>query len=213
MNHISLGENCLPQYLLSKYKINGPSSIFSSSRCNIRIINKIIADNFDNFLNPDHIKYERINNKFDGCRNVYYKTDLNIFCPTVSNGFEFTHHNLNNDTQRESILRKIERFKLDLLEDNLVFWYHYRYSKTNDITKLLECFNEFDKKVNSAKYVIFQQIPIGDPVKFEHEKMDNFNIIKCYDPMIWAGPNRVFAKNFQKCFDSLFNDYDILNNI
>jgi hypothetical protein len=211
--HISIGENCLTQNILNKYGLGGEHSCFSSCRSNIELITKIIDDDFKNFTNLDFIKFEKINNSFNGGRNIFYKNDSDIFCPTVFNGFEFTHHDIRNVKQKDSVLRKIQRFKNNMLNDNLVFWYHYRYSENNNIDRLLQLFEKFDRNFKTAKYVIFYQDVSHNKNNFSHIKLKNFNLLKCFDGNIWSGEDNIFAKSFSGGFDEIFNDYKLIEKI
>lgn len=174
---------------------------------------KIIEDDFKHFLDPNFVKFEKINNTFNGGRNFYYKNDVDIFCPTVSNGFEFTHHNIANETQKESILRKVRRFKNSMLKENLIFWYHYRHNENKDINMLISLFEKFDYKFKSAKYVILHQNTLKNDYNFKHTKIGKFNIIECFDDNVWSGADNIFAKTFQVGFYEMFNNYNLVDKL
>ena len=123
----------------------------------------------------------------------YSKVQNDIYCSSVIDSFEFTHHNvLDNNKAIESYNRKIEGIKISLESNDIIFWYHYRFSTNNNLEILIKQFEDFIKylsKKNNKKYqiCIFTQI-VSDDIHFINEQYNNnINIVKCYDKNIWVG--------------------------
>lgn len=220
--HISLGENCLIDSLLIKYKIKKESYPFGSVRTNIEYNFEIIKDNFKDLLNPDFLFKKIVDGNRSVIKNRKYKfITKNIYDSSVHDNFEFTHHNvLENQKDRESFKRKITRMKYAIENNNILFWYHYRFSKNNDLNKLIDHFNKFlnylsKKSKGQRKYIvcIFTQIP-SNKKNFNHiNPIKNIHIIQCYDERIWSGNNvggtikNLQRHSFRRIFDIIFQEY------
>lgn len=140
---ISLGENCLPDDVLSYLGLKNESYPFGGGRFNIEYIIQLIETDFEDLLNPDFLVWGQTVAK-EVVRNNKYTYQNNIYSDTVTLGFEFTHHNVFEEAPRRSFVRKIERFKKTLESGhNLVFFYNYRYAPNNDIEKLVELIRQF----------------------------------------------------------------------
>lgn len=224
--NISLGENCLIDALLSKYGIKRESYTFGSVRTNIEYNLEIIKDNFDYLLKSDLLVKKTLNKTQKVVKNKKYLTvKNNIYCSSVVDGFEFTHHDvIDNNKDIDSYNRKIKRTKNALKNNNIIFWYHYRYSTKNNLEILIKQFNNFIKYLsqnNNKKYqvCIFTQI-ISDNIYFINEQYNkNINIVKCYDKNVWGGNNVGGSVNslkthtFTKIFDQIFNEYKLYNKL
>lgn len=162
IKYISLGENCLVDELLKKVMLKAESFPFGSGRFTIEYINSIIEEDYKNLLNPSYLKYEAVDGK-QVVKNTFYKNANDIFCTTVSSCFEFTHHDVLKEKDKQSMERKIKRFEEVLNSDNkLVFIYNYRYSDKQNIAKVTELLNNFLSLIKSkydkkAKLILFYQ--------------------------------------------------------
>lgn len=133
-NNLIIGETCLLGYQLRRLgMVDGPIGMFENMLVNLDGIKLLIEDDFEFLLFDPFLKYEYfiyypehgigynkwINNK--------YTSDIdNIFSWPV---FSYFHHDTLDQTQRESISRKINRFKNSLIgEDNINLFYYYRSS-------------------------------------------------------------------------------------
>jgi hypothetical protein len=207
IKHISLGENCIIQKLLQIYGLSSDNGIFSSVYCDIELINSILDDKFLNFLNQDYYEYVMIGNK-KCLANRFYVNEK-------GQHIIFPHHQIfTNKNHKESLIRKIHRFKEDIERGGIVFWYNYRYNETNNIEYLLSHFKKFDKRVGGKnEYIILNQKINQENEGFNHLKIDNFNIIECFDKNIWHGDSNYDGRTFRKQFDLIINDCTILKSI
>ena len=193
--NISLGENCLMDALLKKYGIKQESYVFGSVRTNIEYNFEIIKDNFEDLLKPNLLLKKTVDNFEQKVvkNKKYSKVQNNIYSKSTIDSFEFTHHNvLDNNKDIESYNRKIKRTKIALESNDIIFWYHYRYSTNNNLEILINQFVDFIEylsKKNKKKYqvCIFTQI-VSDDIHFINEQYNNnVNVVKCYEKNVWDG--------------------------
>lgn len=224
--NISLGENCIIDALLKRYNIKRESFIFGSVRTNIEYNFEIIKNEMKYLIDKKYLKKTIVNNITPVIKNTKYTNiSKKIYDGSVSSGFEFTHHNvLENVNAYNSYCRKISRMKHSLQNDSIIFWYHYRYSKLNNIDELLIIFRDFIKYLKAKynqkiKICIFTQI-LDKNTRFHHEKYDeDIHIIKCYDENKWGGNNvggninTLKRHSFIKMFDVIFKEYNIYKKI
>jgi glycosyltransferase involved in cell wall biosynthesis len=123
----SIGENCLSQGLLKRYKLNSLISPFSWGRSNIDYIIQLVQEDFQDLLNPTCLEEKNISGKTVIVNNKYH-CNISAFSREVANGFEFTHHNIKDDGEvHKSYLRKIERFKSLIVNNQVgILLYHHR---------------------------------------------------------------------------------------
>jgi hypothetical protein len=212
-HHIALGENCLIDKLLDKYGLKEESYTFGSVRTNISINLQILKDDFKNFIAKKHLYSTWLEeDQKNVIKNSFYTQTEDIFNETVSTHFEFTHHNvLENEKDRKSFNRKIDRLKKRLKSrDEIIFYYNYRNSPNNNLEKLLDLFREFTKQISRKyghtriKYVIFYQNQNTETKHFKIKAIQNITLIECFDKQEWRGKKNVFAKSFSKQFDEIF---------
>lgn len=140
---ISLGENCLPDDVLSFLGLKNESYPFGGGRFNIEYIIQLIESDFDGLLDTENLSWGQTEAKAV-VRNNHYTFKHDIYSETVTLGFEFTHHNVFEEAPRRSFVRKIERFRKVLQSgNNIVFFYNYRYSEKNDIKTLENLIEQF----------------------------------------------------------------------
>jgi hypothetical protein len=152
---VSLGENCLPDDVLSFVGKKNESYPFGSGRFNIEYIIQIIESDFAELMNPEYLIIGKTDKK-EVVRNTLYSHQHPIYSDTVTLGFEFTHHNVLEEVPKKSFTRKIHRFRKALEEKKeLVFIYHYRYNPAQNpklIIQLLENFLELLAKKYGSRY-------------------------------------------------------------
>lgn len=125
--YCSIGENCLGQGVLDRHKISSIISPFSWGRSNIDYVQAIIAEDFADFLNPAFLHYREIY-KARFSTNFKYQCTAGTFDPSVSQEFEFTHHDVIASAEAlGSMRRKVDRFRNFIRSDiPAVFLYHHR---------------------------------------------------------------------------------------
>jgi hypothetical protein len=140
---ISLGENCLADAVLSKVGLKEESFPFGSSGSNIEYITQIIESDFKDFLNPAFLKKATVF-QLEGVLNVAYANVNQIFYQRTSEGYEFAHHDVLAQKDRESMQRKVDRFRQVLRSGKqIVFIYNYRHHKNQDVGLILKLLEEF----------------------------------------------------------------------
>lgn len=221
--HISFGENCLIDILLERYGLKTESFPFGAVRTNLEYNVEIIKEDFKNFLNIDNLSLEEISPKRFAPKNYYYNNSNkhDIFCKSSVSGLEFAHHNiLTCEKDRQSYERKVQRFKdILLVEKNIIFWYHYRWSPKNNLEVLQEIFNNFLNSLNEQYQANFKALIISQSLEvtpdkiFDFEQKNNLNTLVCYDSQTWNGDDNVFAKSFYNNFDLIFNNFDLVNKV
>ena len=116
------------------------------------------------------------------------------------------------------------RMKYLLKNDNICFWYHYRYSEKNNLKKLIEIFNVFlsflkEKYRKKYKVCIITQLIDSRFKFFKHTTIGDIHILKCYDKDPWRGRNLGGNVDFLKTntfidvFDKIFIEYNIVKRI
>jgi len=143
MHNLIIGETCLLSYQLRRLQIiTGKNELFDNMIVNLDGVLELIKDDFSDILKGEYLKY--INYPFypnhgishSKWMNMKYSVDVNnIFSWPV---FCFFHYDSFNDEQRSSIIRKTERFKMQL-EDNedVNLFYYYRESKNYNVDSIL----------------------------------------------------------------------------
>ena len=227
MKHISFGENCIIDSLLKNYNIKNETYPFGSVRTNVEYNFRIIYDNYNFLLCDKFLKRKFImpHNNIHCINKRYSKTNYNIYCQSVSSNFEFPHHNvIDSIDDLESYKRKVERMKYVLHNDNICFWYHYRYSEKNNLKLLIQIFIQFlsflkDKYGKKYKICIITQLIDSEKKYFNHTIVGDIHILKCYDKNIWKGTNLGGNVNFLKThsfidvFNKMFVEYNIIKHI
>ncbi|MBW2998473.1 papain-like cysteine peptidase [Candidatus Woesearchaeota archaeon] len=206
--HISIGENCLIDFLLKKYNLKEESFPFGAMRSNMDYNFAIIKDNFKHFLDKKYL-YHSKHFKDKVIRNNYYKSPSKFINNYID--FEFSHFNvIENQTHIDSVKRKVNRFKKILKSKNkIVLLYHYRYHESNDLKGLVNQFRLFDNylfkkyKRKNTKYIILSQVMKEDKKHYEIINLKKITVIKCFDKKEWVGDN-FNAESFHNYFDKIF---------
>lgn len=191
----SIGENCLGQHILDRKKMRSSLNPFSWVRSNIDYINQIVDEDFEDFLNPQYVQYRERWGK-NTPTNSKYTCATGVFEGTVSNEFEFTHHDvIGSEEHRNSYLRKTDRFRELVCSDNpIVFLYHHRIrSKANHpyIFEQLDKFIELiqSKRTAPAYCLCFTQVLVQDDSdrRVEFSRRGQTNFASLYTRNIWGG--------------------------
>lgn len=191
--YCSIGENCLGQGLLDRHKIPSVVSPFAWGRSNIDYVQSIVDEDFADFLNPAFLCYrERYQKRL--LTNCKYKCTEGIFEPSVSQEFEFTHHDvLGSEEARASMHRKVERFRNLLHSDTAaVFLYHHRSFAS--IEPVVEKLKRFESSVvrtrnGPTSVVAFTQNLILDEAqrRLEHSQHGNISLYVLHTKRTWGG--------------------------
>jgi|JI6StandDraft_1071083.scaffolds.fasta_scaffold10490_2 hypothetical protein len=140
---VSLGENCLPDDVLSFLGKKMESYPFGSGRFNIEYIIEVVRSDFRELLNPEHLEIGTTDKK-SVVRNTKVMRSYDIYSDTVTKGFEFTHHFVLDEIPRKSFERKIKRFLKALTnKQDLIFIYHYRYNPKMQPHRIVELLVQF----------------------------------------------------------------------
>ena len=139
MHNLIIGETCLLSYQLRRLNIiEGKNELFDNMLVTIDGVYDLLDDNFNNILNEEYLEF--INYMYYPDHNIShpkwinkkYSLDKdNIFSWPV---FSFFHYDAFNQDQKDSIIRKTNRFK-SKLEDNFVeyLWSIIHIAKQNQI--------------------------------------------------------------------------------
>lgn len=199
MKWLSLGENCLPDDILNRHGLKSFSTPFSSGRTNIDYVLQASRSNFSGLMDPENLVRGHADGS-DVVRSILYSCDTEIYSPSVSCGFEFTHHDvISNESHRASFGRKIERW-IDLRDsgEKAVFLYHHRTQQTKPPNRLFEKLSLLLDDFPTSHIVFFYQ----EIVRPEHRHVavrpiqDRLIVAKFATDCIWAGkdPNVFWAR-------------------
>jgi hypothetical protein len=165
MELVSIGENCLVSFYLKEIGIQKEANIFDNCRSNIEYVTQIVKD-LDSLVAKDNLYLKIVEGKRLVTKNRLYKNHHEIYCNYHTDDYEFTHHNLiDNPTDYDSFIRKVNRFKKILEDDkDIIFIYNYKYNEKNDLNILGDLVTIFInqiitiKKRNIKVYIISQTI-------------------------------------------------------
>ncbi len=164
--NVSLGENCLTDNILQRHHIKSFSTVYSHSRSNMDYAIQLEEENYAKLLVKDYLYFDTIEETVV-VRNKHYSDQSNIYSDLHNNGFEFTHHDvINNSSHAESIKRKIERLNKYKGRKNYSFFYHYRLNPNSSLDMICQKADTFLKHyaINGKKceLIIFTQNIISD---------------------------------------------------
>jgi len=198
--YLSIGENCLTDYILIKHRLKSSSTPYSHGRSNLDYAIMLEEDNYEKLLSSDLLYYDTINDTIV-VRNRYYSKSDHIYNNLQENGFEFTHHDvINNNLHKNSYRRKISRMlTLKTNPANKVrFLYHHRINENSDLNKIVQKANKFlsyyHKHQIDAKFFIFTQSIVEKQEERALLKFHNGENVKCYvlkTMKAWEGDNYV----------------------
>lgn len=192
----SIGENCLGQGVLDRFELPSIVSPFSWGRSNIDYVQSIVDEDFVDFLNPAFLCYrERYQKRL--LTNWKYKCTEGLFEPSVSQEFEFTHHDvLASDEARASMQRKVDRFRnLVKSDEATVFLYHHR--SFADIEPVIHKLRQFAASVGHTRsaptsVVAFTQGLVSDDSerRLEHRQIGNISLYVLHTRKVWGGNDK-----------------------
>ncbi len=151
---LSLGENCLADWVLQRHRLKSFATPFSHGRSNIDYILALEANAYRGVLDKAHLFKTVL---ADGMRvvksNTYTFCD-DIFAPGVSSMLEFTHHDvLDNPDHAFALQKRIQRLGDIKGKQDVCFFYHYRYSPKMDVPRIVEKLNKFAELYTSEQAV------------------------------------------------------------
>lgn len=192
--YLSIGENCLTDNILDRFKIKSFSTPYSHGRSNLDYAIMLEKEKYENLLKPDYLQYDFVG-ETKVVRNRYYSKSDSIYNELHKNSFEFTHHDvLNNDAQRRSYQRKIDRMLSFDRSKRLKFVYHYRNNDDLDIPKLVNKADQFLKlyqvKGIHCEFIFFTQEIITENSQRSIAKIYDTKNVKGYllhTTELWAG--------------------------
>lgn len=202
----SLGENCLPDNILARNGLKSFSSPYASGRSNIEYVLAFEHEQFSDFLNLEHLKYEYFSDK-EVARNKKYVAVKNRYNESCTNGFEFTHHDAIGSKKYRYRLQKRCKRMLKLKNKNIIMLYHHRMcSKTDEsllVSHLLELADLYKLRGNSVHIYAFTQVIISGKNQRRSECIvdRDVTLYKFYTQNEWAGnDDDIF---WAKCDDDL----------
>jgi hypothetical protein len=205
---LSLGENCLPDDILKRHNLKSYSSPYAPCRSNIDYVIQAEQENLANLLNPEYF-FTKTEYGKEVLRSNIYSCETEIYCPSVSSGFEFTHHDVLNDKVHvESFERKIERWnELRHSKGTVVFLYNHRYTAKGDINKIKQKLNHFldlyqSEGVQAYVILFYQSATVPKEQRKVKLEQDNHLFIADFSTeAIWAGTNQDIF--WARCDDDL----------
>ena len=192
--YLSIGENCLTDNILDRFKIKSFSTPYSHGRSNLDYAIHLEKDNYRNLLKPEYLYYDYVGDT-KVVRNNYYSKSDSIYNDLHKNGFEFTHHDvLNNDLQRKSYERKIARMLSFDKTKTLKFVYHYRNNDDLNLEKFVSKAEQFLKlyqeKDICCEFIFFFQEIVAEDSQRAITEIHNSNNVKGFQIKtleLWAG--------------------------
>ncbi|MFY8180904.1 MAG: DUF1796 family putative cysteine peptidase [Flavobacterium sp.] len=215
--YLSLGENCLTDYILSSHGLKVFSTIYSNGRSNIDYA-FLEKNNYSGLLSFENLKYDVLNDK-KVVRSTMVVECQNIYQVLQMNGFEFTHHDvIKNEFDRESYRRKIERQLKYRKKKNFIFLYHHRINENSDFTLLFEKLLEYSKFYNTKKHfckiIVFTQNIVNDnnDRKITYDMInDTVHFFNLSTLKNWDGDGDDFwAKNDEDLIDKLIHQIKLI---
>jgi hypothetical protein len=221
MHNIIIGETCLLSYQLRRLNIiQNENGLFDNVLINIEGVKLLIEDDFKDLLDEKYLKYlyylyyPKHNIGHYKWINVKYTTDEdNIFSWPV---FSFFHYDILNIDNKNSIQRKLDRFKSYLADDQkLNLFYYYRYSEKFNFEKVIEKINtlsdilnmKYNKKINV--FLITKSEGDDDILYNKIHNIHHFNFISKFS---WIGIDDNWnGSSDNHLFDSFLKLYNNLN--
>jgi hypothetical protein len=142
----------------------------------------------------------------------------NIFEPSCSKGFEFTHHNpINSTVDLESQLRKIARLLQVRRTRDVVFLYFHRVTQNSDIDLLHQKLRAFaglyESDAARCQIILFYQNIVQNPAdrRLDWTRVDRtLSSVVFHTLERWGGKNpEVFwARSDDDLFETLFEAFE-----
>jgi hypothetical protein len=166
---LSLGENCLPDRILQRHGLKSFSTPFSHGRSNIDYAQQMLQQRFAGLLDVAQLQDVDLGSE-QVVRHRGYAQSAPLFEASVSQGFEFTHHNVIDDEEaRQSYQRKAERLLQLRDERDVFFLYHHRAHAGTDLRQLvprLEAFaQDFATAPRCCRILLMRQVIVAFPAQ------------------------------------------------
>ena len=220
ITYISLGENCLIDEILKDFKLRKETFPFGSGRFNIEYISAICHEGFEHFLDDQHLQYAIVEN-IQVVKNTYYAHQDDIYESTVCDHVEFTHHDVLQPSIKDSMQRKVERFKDAIRHpQQYVFLYYYRYSLKRDVKRILShlenwiTWTEAQSGITPKLIFIHQDI-VATPEerKFQIRAHSWGKEVCFYTQGIWTGNDNWAAAPDRDLFEQFLNNNEMMRFI
>jgi hypothetical protein len=184
---LSLGENCLSQYIIDNNNLNTKYTPFSWTGTTIEMINKAEEDDYKNFFNFNYFSWEPDPDpevpdlpQFYAPVNTFYSDNGGRFSKRYSQGFRFAHHKeiTFNKEEEEKIEKRLYRLK-NIENQTIVFVYNYTNLLNNHhdplkIRKMLQSFKQkYEAKNNKVFFLYFYQNPDNSKNTYKLVSDDN----------------------------------------
>ena len=222
---LSIGENCATDKILQRFNIKSYATPYSFVRSNIFYALQLENSKYDFLLDSKYLKKDPQSFFPNFYRNYNFEQpEPELFDPSCANGFEFTHHNvIDNPKDLESMKRKIARLlELRNSSEDIVFFYHHRYTKNCKIEMIITYLNEFcdiySNQNRNVTCVLLEQRQAKNPGERHVFINRHKNVISSYfyTNRMWVGrdKNVLFGKNDDdlifKLFYHLAYEYNVL---
>ena len=212
VTYVSLGENFLIDEILKDFKLRKETFPFGSGRFNIEYINQICQEDFQHFLDDRYLKYAIADN-IQVVKNTYYPHEFDIYEFTVCDGVEFTHHDVFQPQVKESMQRKVDRFKEAVRQpQSYVFLYYYRYSEKRNVSIILSQLEHWVKWVETLsgvtpKLIFIHQQLVQEKSQRNFETRSHYwgKEVVFYTQEIWTGNDNWAAAPDRDLLEDLFN--------
>lgn len=203
---LSMGENCLTDDILSRNDLKSFSSPFSSGRSNVEYVLAFEKEHYLDFLNPNYIKYEILQER-QVARNKKYLTTQNKYYELCRNGMEFTHHDVIGDPKkRKQIARRCKRIQ-NIANKKVVLVYHNRYCEETNLGLLVSHFEEikqiYEARNNQVQIIIFTQkiVSTKEERRAESTEINGIKVFIFHTLNVWEGGNQEIF--WARCDDDL----------
>lgn len=220
VSYVSLGENCLIDEILKDFHLRKATFPFGSGRFNIEYIRQICEEDFEHFMDTRFLRVAEVEGK-QVVKNDYYSFTHDIYESSVCDGVEFTHHNVFDDKIRESVQRKVDRFK-ELIDNpkDAIFMYYHRHSEKSKSDVVIDELKKWMEWVQTRSGLkprmiflhqeIVQDFQDSNWKFFRHEW--GFEVIM-YTTHTWNGPERWAAAFDRDLFQEMLNHPQIMEYI
>lgn len=200
MQWLSMGENCLPDDILSRHGRKAFSTPFSPCRSNIDYALQLEREGYGQLLDPEKLVVGDAWGKRVVRSTSVIECDP-VFDPGHRLGFEFTHHDpIASAQDRESFRRKVERLASLRGKEDVVFLYHHRRNIKSDLNvvrrKLAELVGHYQGQTARCHVVLFHQALVAQAEDRRLESLgmkDGVIEFALHTEKIWGGTdNEVF---------------------
>ncbi len=191
--YVSFGENCLTDNILERHGLKLLTTPFSHARSNVEYILNLEADDYKDFLNLDHIAYEKLN-KSNVPRLKKYNVVHNEYNRLHLNGFEFTHHDVIKDEKaRSKIENRVHTLRSFIGRKKFMIFYHHRLSPNTNMDALLQDLTTLKEGYSTSRIrseaICFTQriIQSKEDRKLSYSKRDGVHFFLFDTLSIWEG--------------------------